>query len=219
MSAPGEAPAWTRIVGVVADVANANIERAPDPHLYLPMAQRPSRAVGLIVRSEQPAALFAAVRAAVRAADPELAIADLQTMAQAMDEELSSGLVLTGMFVAFGVMALVLAFTGLYGVIAFSVGQREQEIGLRVALGASPVEIRAMIFRQAARLVAVGCVLGILGAWLITQTIKSILYGVTPLDPITYATVFAAIGSCAVVATWLPARRAARLDPVRSLRA
>jgi putative ABC transport system permease protein len=218
LKAPGEPPSWTRIIGVVADVANANIERAPDPHLYLPMAQQPERAVGIVVRSEQPAALFAAVRGAIRAGDPELAISDLRTMAQAMDEDRSSSLVLTGMFVAFGVIALALAFTGLYGVIAFSVGQREQEIGLRVALGARPGEIRGMILRQGARLVAIGCVVGLAGAWGITQTIRSVLYGVTPLDPVTYVTVFIAICSSAAVATWLPARRAAKLDPVRSLR-
>jgi predicted permease len=216
---PGKLASWIRIVGVVADVANSNLERAPDPHLYLPMAQQPVRAVGLIVRSEQPAALFAAVRGAIRAADPELAISDLQTMAHAVDEEQSSGLVLTGMFVAFGVIALLLASTGLYGVIAFSVGQREQEIGVRVALGARPSEIRGMIFRQAARLVAIGCVLGLLGAGALTQAIRSVLFGVTPLDPTTYATVLATICASALLATWLPARRAARLDPVRSLRA
>lgn len=217
--APGQPPSWMRIVGVVADVANANIERAPDPHLYLPMAQQPARSVGVIVRSEQPEALAAAVRGAIRAADPELAISDMQTMARALDEEQSDSRVLTGMFVAFGVIALLLASTGLYGVIAFSVGQREQEIGVRVALGASPHEIRRMIFRQAARLVVVGCVFGVLGAAALTQTIRSILFGVTPLDPATYAAVLATIAACAVLATWLPARRAASLDPVRSLRA
>jgi predicted permease len=214
----GAPPQWVRIVGVVGNVENADLQRAPDPHLYLPMIQAPERDVGILVRTAQPGAIADGVRAAVRAEDPQLPLSQLRTVERALEEDRSSGRILTAMFAAFGVVALLLACTGLYGVVAFSVGQREQEIGVRLALGAVPRQITRLVFSQAARLVTIGVAIGVLGAAALARAAESVLYGVTSLDPITYAVVLATMVVCATVAAWVPARRATRLDPVRTLR-
>jgi ABC-type antimicrobial peptide transport system permease subunit len=143
----------------------------------------------------------------------------MRTLADAIEEELSSSWMLTSLFVAFGILALLLSSTGLYGVMSYSVGQRTQEIGVRVALGAMPSNIRQLVFRQAFRLLALGAVTGVLGAGLLGQALASELYGVTPFDLPTYGGVLAVVVASAFLATWIPTRRAMRLDPVQSLKA
>ncbi|MGH9312822.1 MAG: FtsX-like permease family protein, partial [Vicinamibacterales bacterium] len=187
--------------------------------VYLPLRQSPSRGMALIVRSPRPADLATAVRAAVREADAELPVFQLRTFDEALKDELSSSRILAAMFAAFGVLALILASTGLYGVISYTVGQRTQEIGVRMALGALPRDIRRLVASQGLRLLAIGGVIGLAGAFLLSQTMRSVLYGVTASDPVTYAGVLGTVAASAVVAMWVPMRRATRLDPVRSLRA
>jgi putative ABC transport system permease protein len=143
----------------------------------------------------------------------------VRTFDEAIKDEQSSSVILAWMFAAFAMLALVLASTGLYGVISYTVGQRTQEIGVRMALGALPRDIRRLVVTQGARLIAIGGAIGLAGAVLVSQTMRSVLYGVTTLDPVTYAGVVAAILASAALAMWMPMRRATRLDPVRSLRA
>jgi putative ABC transport system permease protein len=187
--------------------------------VYLPLTQRPSRAMALVVRAPRPADLAAAVRAGVRETDAEVPIFQLRTFDEAIKDELSSSRILAAMFAAFAVLALILASTGLYGVISYTVGQRTQEIGVRMALGALPRDIRRLVITQGARLLAIGGAIGLAGAFLVSQTMRSVLYGVTTSDPATYAGVVAAVFASAALAMWVPMRRATRLDPVRSLRA
>ncbi|HEY7474715.1 MAG TPA: ABC transporter permease [Vicinamibacterales bacterium] len=219
MAGPTEAPQWVRVVGVAADTSNPDIELPPDPHLYLPLTQKPSRAMALVLRAPRPADLAAAVRAGVRETDADMPVFQVRTFDEAIKDEQSSSVILAWMFAAFAMLALVLASTGLYGVISYTVGQRTQEIGVRMALGALPRDIRRLVVTQGARLIAIGGAIGLAGAVLVSQTMRSVLYGVTTLDPVTYAGVVAAILASAALAMWMPMRRATRLDPVRSLRA
>jgi putative ABC transport system permease protein len=216
---PGEPPTWIRVVGVAADTSNPDVASPPEPQVYLPLTQHASRAMALVVRSSRPIALAPAVRAAVNETDAELPIFQLRTFDEAIKDELSSSVILAWMFAAFAVLALILATTGLYGVIAYTVGQRTQEIGVRMALGAVPGDIRRLVASQGLRLLAVGGALGLAGAFLVSQTMRSVLFGVTTSDPVTYAGVLAAVSGSALLAMWIPMRRATRLDPVRSLRA
>jgi putative ABC transport system permease protein len=207
------------VIGIAGNTSNPDIELPPDPQLYVPLLQRPSRTTALLVRTGRPADVASAVRGAVRETDSELPIFQLRTFDEALDDELSSSRILAGMFTAFGLLALVLASTGLYGVISYSVGQRTQEIGVRMALGAVPGDIRRLVVSHGLRLVAIGGAVGLGGAILVSQTMRSVLYGVTASDPATYAGVVLTVVASAAVAMWVPTRRATRLDPVRSLRA
>jgi predicted permease len=213
-----EAP-WAEVVGVVANVANPDLESAPDPYVYESLAQKPARAAAFVVRTPRPADLIPQLRTAVRETNGDVPLFQVRPMQIALDDAMSSNLVLSSLFVAFAALALVLATAGLYGVISFVVGQRTQEIGVRVALGAVPSDIRRLVFGQGLGVVAIGTVLGLAGAAVLARTLSAILYGVTPFDPLTYGGVVFAVFTSAVGAMWVPARRAMRLDPVRSLRA
>jgi putative ABC transport system permease protein len=219
LAGPNEPQQWIRVVGVAGDTSNPDIELPPDPHVYLPLTQKPERAMALVVRGQRPGDLAAAVRAGVRETDADVPVFQVRTFDEAIKDELSSSVILAWMFSAFAVVALVLASTGLYGVISYTVGQRTQEIGVRMALGALPADIRRLVISQGARLLAIGGGIGLAGAVLVSQTMRSVLYGVTTLDPVTYAGVVIAILASAALAMWVPMRRATRLDPVRSLRA
>ena len=216
----GAGPAqWAEVVGVIGNVANPDLESAPDPYVYESIAQKPARAAAFVVRTPRPADAIPQLRAAVRETDGDVPLFQVRPMQIALDDEMSSNLVLSSLFIAFAALALVLATAGLYGVISFAVGQRTQEIGVRVALGAVPSDIRRLVFGQGMGVVAIGTVLGLAGAAALARTLSSILYGVTPFDPVTYAGVVCAVLVSALGAMWVPARRAIRLDPVRSLRA
>jgi len=207
------------IIGVVGVVANPDLERAPAPWIYDLAAQQPPRTASLVVRAARPADLAGQLRAAVHEVDADVPVFDLRTLQTALDDELSSDRVLMSMFVAFAMLALALATAGVYAVISFLVGQRTQEIGVRVALGAVPSDIRRLIFGQGLWLVVVGGLIGLAGAATLARTLASTLFGVTPFDPATYGSVIAVVLLAALGAMWAPAQRAIRLDPVRSLKA
>jgi predicted permease len=215
----GEGELSAEVIGVIANVANPDLESAPDPYVYESLLQKPARAAAFVVRTPRPADLIPQLRTAVRQTDGDVPLFQARPMQIALDDEMSSNLVLSSLFVAFAALALVLATAGLYGVISFVVGQRTQEIGVRVALGAVPSDIRRLVFGQGLSVVAIGTVLGLAGAAALARTLSSILYGVTPFDPLTYGGVVSAVFASALGAMWVPARRAMRLDPVRSLRA
>jgi putative ABC transport system permease protein len=219
IAGPGEPAQWIRVVGVAGDTSNPELELPPDPHVYLPLTQKPERAMALVVRGQRPGDLAAAVRAGVHETDADVPVFQVRTFDEAIKDELSSSVILAWMFSAFAVVALVLASTGLYGVISYTVGQRTQEIGVRMALGALPGDIRRLVITQGARLLAIGGAIGLAGAVLVSQTMRSVLFGVTTLDPFTYGGVVISIVASAALAIWVPMRRATRLDPVRSLRA
>ena len=154
----------------------------------------------------------------MRRIDDGLALYDARTFEEALDDDSSSDHILTGLYLAFAVIALSLAAAGLYGVISYSVSQRTRELGIRVALGATAREVSALVFAQGARLLVVGVVIGMVGGALIASAIRTLLYGVSPLDPLTYALVIALFIVVMGIATYLPARRAVAVDPITALR-
>lgn len=206
------------IVGIAGDVKKPDLTGV-NPQLYVHALQSPQRAMALMVRAADPAAVMPSVRAAVRASDADVPVFQMRTMDETFAEETSSGRILIGMFAAFAVLALVLAAAGLYGVISYSVSQRVQEIGIRMALGAVPRDIRRLVAKETLLLVAVGSVLGVAGGAAIARAAASVLYNVSPSDPATYATVATALIGIAMLASYLPVRRATRIDPLTALRA
>jgi ABC-type antimicrobial peptide transport system permease subunit len=213
----GGTPLAATVVGVAADTANPLAVQAPEPLVMLLDEHRPTRATQLLVRTTAPAALAPALRTALREVDGDLAFR-LRTVDESFADENSSNRLLIGMFAAFALVALLLATAGLYGVISYAVSQRTPEIAVRMALGASRREIARDVVGQSLRLALIGTVAGMAGAYLLAQTITSLLFGVTAADPPTYVGAAAVAVAAAVVAAWLPMRRAAGIDPVQSLR-
>ena len=175
--------------------------------------------MSIMIRAANAEALMAAVRGEVRSIDPEVAVHRLRTVEQALNEELASSRILNGMFISFALLALVLAASGLYGVLSYAVSQRAQEIGIRMALGAMTRDIRRLIVRQTIVLVLIGSVLGLAGGAAIARATSSVLYDVTATDPPTYIAVFVLLVAVAVLATLAPLRRATSIDPIAALRA
>jgi putative ABC transport system permease protein len=211
-------PAPATVIGVSSDVANMGFEQAPRPQMYVLDAHRPQRSFYLIVRARSPETLAAELRAAVRGVDPDLPTYQLRTVEEAFADEASSNLLLSGMFAAFAIVALLLATSGLYGVMSYAVTQRSSEIAIRIALGASPRKVAWNVFSRSLSLTAIGTVLGLAAAFGLAQAMRSALYGVGPADPATYLSVIAITGAAAAVASWIPMRRAARVDPIKGLR-
>ena len=217
IAGPGTEKRVLEIVGVAGDVKNPDLTGV-NPQIFEHAPQTPRRALALMVRASDPEALMASVRAVVRAADGDVPVYQLQTMEQALDNEHSSSRILSGMFAAFAILALALAATGLYGVVSYSVSQRVQEIGIRMALGAAARDIRRLVARETIMLVAIGSVLGLLGGAAIARAAASVLFNVSPSDPATYLTVLATLASTALLAAYVPVRRATRIDPLSALR-
>ncbi|HYO11973.1 MAG TPA: ABC transporter permease, partial [Thermoanaerobaculia bacterium] len=230
---PGEAPLGRRlrfgdeavtIVGVVGSVRQAGLDRDPLPEIYFPYAA--PDAIGwlgdavLVVRTAgPPESLADELRAAVRSVDPALPLYDVLTMEAVIEESLAGRRLNLWLLALFAGMALVLAAAGLYGVISYLVAQRTREIGVRIALGAQTRDVVGLVMRQGAGLTGAGIALGLLGAFAFTRVLESLLYGVSARDPLTYATLAAVLAAVALVATWLPARRASRVDPILAIRA
>jgi predicted permease len=210
---------WRTVVGVVGGVRDNALGRAPDPEIYLPMAQQPNRVMRLVARSAAGADLAAeALRQAVESVDPALPVAQLGSVEVSVRDTLAPERFVAGLLAVFAGVALALAAVGLYGVMAYAVGQRTREIGIRMALGARPREVLGLVLRQGAVRLAGGLAAGALAAWGLSRLLRGLLYGVAPYDPATFAAMAALLAATAVAATWLPARRAARLDPVEALR-
>jgi putative ABC transport system permease protein len=214
---PGQ---WRTVVGVVADVRNDDADQPPLPYLYVPHAQQPTRTVALALRtSGVPEALIDPLRSAMQNVDGDQAFYDVRSMRQVWEADLESSRVLIQVMGALALVALGLAGLGVWGVTAQSVGQRTREIGLRVALGASPAMVGRLIAFQGLKPIAVGLALGValgLGAG---RVMRSILFQVTPSDPWTLIGTLTALLAVGLVATFGPAIRAARIDPVDALRA
>ena len=215
--ATGGGSGWLQIVGVVSDVRRADRE-AFNPQIYLAARQQPRRTMSVLVRADDPDAALGLVRSQVTALDRDVPISDMRPMQQALDEDLSSSRVLGGLFVAFALVALILAASGLYAVVSYSASQRTQEIGVRVALGAAPGDIRRMMLRQTAIQVAIGVTIGLLGGRALAVGASTLLFQVSPSDPATYAGVALTLGAVALLASYAPVRRAMRVDPVVALR-
>jgi predicted permease len=218
-------PDWVTVVGVTADLRYrslvADISRNPeDPDVYFPFAQRPDRTLSVLVSTTgSPAALTTAVRDAVHAFDRDAPTYGEGPFSDLIAQRTASFRLSAGVMSFFGIVALLLAGIGVYGLINYSVMQRRQEIGVRVALGAGRREIYSLVVKDAMRLTAAGLVIGLAAALPSARLISTQLYGVTASDPATYAAIVALLLTVGLGATLLPARRAARVDPIVALRA
>jgi putative ABC transport system permease protein len=230
---PGEDPLGRRlrfgddafaIIGVVGNVRQAGLDVDPLPEIYFPYAA--PDAMGwladpvLVIRTAvPPESLAGEVRAAVRSVDPTLPLYDVLTMEEVIDGSLASRRLNFWLLAIFAGVALVLSAAGLYGVISYLVAQRTREIGVRIALGARNRDVVGLVMRQAARLTGAGILLGLLGSFLFTRVLEGLLFGVSARDPLTFAALASVLATVALLATWLPARRASRVDPILAIRA
>jgi ABC-type antimicrobial peptide transport system permease subunit len=187
--------------------------------IYKPVAQEAPGEVALHVRtSGDPAATIAAIRAEVRALDRNLPVYQVKTMAAQMDESLSRERLMATLSASFAGLALLLAAIGLYGVMAYSVSRRTRDLGIRMALGAASSDVVRLVLRESAVLVLAGLGIGLPVAWAASKLVASLLYGMNPRDPAMYAAVTALLAVVALLAAWLPARRATRIAPASALR-
>jgi predicted permease len=215
---PGTKYQW-QVVGVVGDIHQAGLDVPPKPEFYLSALQAGSAANSLAIHtSVEPASLASAVRQAIWAVDPDQPITDLASMEEILDKEVFQRRTQTTLVAVFAGLALVLAAIGLYGVLAYLVGQQIPEIGVRMALGAAPSDIARRIVGQGIRLTAIGLAIGVAGALAISRVLTSVLFGVEPTDAATYCVVAAVLLLTAAVASYVPARRAMRVDPITALR-
>jgi putative ABC transport system permease protein len=208
-----------QIVGVVGDVHSFGLEGAPEPTVYAPLAQRPDHSLSIVVRSEgSPTTLAPALRAVVRDLDHELPVYSVQTMEERVSASVGRQRFYATLIAVFAAVALVLSAVGLYGVIAYAVSQRTHELGVRVALGATGDRISRMVIGEGLALTAVGIAVGAVAAFFAGRLVSSLLFGVSALDPITIGGVVLVLATVATLASWLPARRAARVDPLVAMR-
>jgi predicted permease len=217
---PSEAP-WFTIVGVVFDARNRGLDQAPSPELWSPYRQRGqwTNQMHLVVRTESdPRFIVPFVRECLRALDPALSMYSVQTLEERFDTVVFTRRFASLAMAVLALMSLLLAAMGLYGVVAFLVGERRRELGLRIALGADSRKLVSQVFGEALKLVGVGVALGLAGAFALTRFLSAMLFQVAPNDPATMATTVVVIAVVALVAALVPARRAARVDPVESLR-
>jgi putative ABC transport system permease protein len=194
------------------------LNEQPSDEIYMPLEQNP--AVGsLLVRTvADPMSLANQILRSIREVDPETAIPNLETLEQARSDTLASPRLRANLLGLFAVLALVIAATGIGGILALSVNQRVHEIGIRLAVGARPVDILLMVIRQGMTMVLAGLALGLAGALAITPLLHALLFQVTPTDPLTFVGVASLLGLTALLACYLPARRSTRIDPLVALR-
>ncbi len=208
---------WT-VVGVVGDERIKGLASAAPPAVYLPLGQAPMASTVLVRTTGDAAQVAPLVRQVVREVDPELALFGVEALTETIQGTLMQRRFITLVLATFAVVALLLAAVGVHGVLSYTVSQRTREIGIRVALGADYPTIRRLVLGDGARLTAVGVSLGLVGAFMLARAMQSLLYESTFFEPVIFVLVPLLLTSVAMVACWLPSRRAARLDPVWALR-
>jgi putative ABC transport system permease protein len=219
---------WLSVVGIAADVRYRGRDAEPVPQVFVPYQQDPYRFlpypqapfVSLVVRTaaDDPASLIAAMQARIWAVDKDQPILHIQTMEHALAESLASRRVYLLLLGCFAAIALVMATAGIYGLISYAVARRTQEMGIRVALGASVAQILALVLRNGMLLTLIGVVMGIAGSLVLTKVISGLLYGITATDTPTYLATVLLFAAVAFIATLIPARRAATIDPAVAIR-
>ena len=208
-----------QIVGVVKTSNYTTLGETPQPCLYLPMRQNPGSDAILYVRSTRdPSLVLESVQSQIRDTDPKVEVTDIRTGAKIMDQVLWNARMVLGMLGIFGLLALALASVGLYGILAYTVSGRRREIGLRMALGASRASVLRLVLRQGMILVFIGTGIGLVLALFIGRAFSRMLFGLSPADPLSLAGAAAALILVAMVACYLPAQAASRMDPMRALR-
>jgi len=211
---------WFTVVGVVADMRRQGLEREAVPQMFVPLAQDPPRAVDILIRtsSDDPLAMAGALRTAVRRVEKDAPIYGVAPLEQQFGVYLTQRRFQTFLLTGFSVVALLLAAVGIYGLVQYSVATRTREIGLRQSIGAQAGDIFRMIVGEGLMLSLTGLALGLMGAWWLGRAVSGLLFGVTPGDPLTFVTVSLLLTAVAIVASYVPARRAMAVDPIVALR-
>jgi putative ABC transport system permease protein len=210
---------WATIVGVVADTGRGGFGRPVWAETYFPHQQTPDRRMFMFIRtSGDPAALARAAQAQVWSIDRDQAVSSVRTVAETLARSEANRRFVTLLLGIFAAVALVLAAIGVYGVLAYATAQRTHEIGIRMALGADRRSVLRMVLGGGMKLAAAGLTIGIAGAFALTQVLSGLLFGVSARDPLTFVLVPSALGAVALLASWIPARRAVRVEPVVALR-
>jgi putative ABC transport system permease protein len=216
---PSSQAPWVTIVGIVGNVKSDGFDKPDQPHLYFPIFQNPAYAMAIYLRTDvAPSTVTQALREQVRAVDRDLPVFGERTMTQVAAESVSRRKFAMQLVGLFGVLALLLAGVGIYGVIAYSVTQRTREIGIRVALGASRSAILRWVLKQGMILTVAGVAVGLVGALALTRLLRSLLFGIGPTDVLTYGVLATLLTLVALIACYVPARRATKVDPLVALR-
>jgi ABC-type antimicrobial peptide transport system permease subunit len=211
---------WARVVGVVGDVRQTGLAADPPDLVYLPFAQAPGYTSTLFVRtSGDPTLMADRVRAIIRGLDPQAAVSNVRTMETIRHDALASPRLTAFLLGLFAFVALAISAAGLAGVLAYSVSQRTREIGIRMALGAAPGSVLRMLLGQGLVSVAIGLGVGLLGALTLSRFVSGLLFGVAATDPLCFIGSALLLAAVALVASFLPARRATAIDPMLALRA
>jgi putative ABC transport system permease protein len=219
MPGQGEDLSGSAVIGVVGDVRHQGLERDVVPQIYVPYTQSELWSAAIVIRTTgDPLRQASAVRNQALAVDQGSAVYDLQTMERRLAASMSSRRFNLLLLSIFALLALTLAAVGVFSVIAHAVTQRTYEIGIRMALGASPGNILRLFIGQGMTFVAIGIGLGLVGAWALTRVIANLLFGVRATDPLTFAGCALLLSVIALLACYLPARRATKVDPMTSLR-
>jgi len=209
-----------RVVGVVRSVRYFALDRSVDPEMYMPIRQTGDyQSVDLVIRTAMaPARVAASVRAALERVDPSLPVAEFRAMEELVDHSLFARRFVVVLVSGFAVAGLLLLALGIYAVISYSVNQRTQEMGIRMALGATPRDVRSHVLGETGKLVLVGLAFGLPASWMAAQAIRGLLFDVGASDPPTFVAALAILSAVAALAGYVPARRATRVDPAIALR-
>lgn len=212
-------PVWLEIVGVVADIKNQELKEPPEPEFYFSTLQNPFQTMSIVVRSNvEPTSLVSAVRQAVAEVDKTVPIADFETMERLVTESVMQprfNMVLLGLFSG---IALLLSAAGIYGVTSYTVTQRTHELGIRLALGAQIGDVLKLILKQGLLVIFIGVAIGLVAAFVLTRLLKTLVFGVSTTDPLTFVGITLLLSLIALIACYVPARRATKVDPLVALR-
>jgi predicted permease len=217
----GDHADWLTVVGVVSDIRQMGLDREVQPMIYVPFQQETGvtvRFVTFVARTATPASVVEGIRTEIRRAAPDLAILGTATMDEAVSASVAQPRFRMLLLLLFATAATLIATCGIYGLMAYAVTQRRHEIGVRMALGAERRDVLRLVLGRALRIVVAGVVVGIAGAAGVTRVLQRFLFGVTPTDPIAFTVVTVLLIAVGLVAAWLPARRATRIDPCAALR-
>ena len=215
---------WLSVVGVVADIRQRGLDQPVTPMIYVPFQQERDdpfllRFVAFVARTPTAGSVLEGIRAEIRRAAPDLPIDSTVTMDEALAASVAQPRFRTLLVALFAMTAMLIATCGLYGLMAYAVTQRRREIGVRMALGAERRDVLRLVLMRALRIVGAGLIVGLAGAAGVTRVLQTFLFGVTPTDPIAFTIVTLLLMAVGLMAAWLPARRATRIDPCAALHA
>jgi putative ABC transport system permease protein len=207
------------VIGIVGDVKQSSLAQTTLPQFWAPYDQWPLSSMNVVMHTtREPMAVVADARRVIHELDPDLAVAQVKTLDEVVAESVAQPRFYMTLLTAFAVIAILLSAIGIYGVVAYLVGQRSREIGVRIALGASRGTVVRMVVREAVIMAAAGIGVGLVGALALTRLMGALLFDLKPTDPVTYLAVTGVLGALALLASSLPALRASRIDPVLAMR-